>query len=152
MSGVDPAAQVASLLAANGFPRLPAAVLMALMTSEEHELSAAQLSERAQASPAAISGAVRYLATIGMVRRHRVVGSRSYVYELPEFPWYTVSVGKNELYQMIVALARRAAGELGPNASERMIEMADFFQFLQDRLPAVLGEWNEYRAARKTVD
>jgi predicted transcriptional regulator len=141
----DPVAQAVSALAANGFPRLPASVLMTLMTSEESELTAEVLAERTQSSAAAISGAVRYLSTIGMIRRHVLPGSRRYVYELPEHPWYTVSIGKNELYGVVVGLARRAAPTLGPRGAEQMAEMAEFFEFLQRRLPEVLEEWDESR-------
>lgn len=144
----DPVAQAVSALAASGFPRLPATVLMTLMTSEDGELTAEALAERTQSSPAAISGAVRYLTTIGMIRRHLLPGSRRYVYELPEHPWYTVSIGKNELYGVIVGLARRAIPTLGPQGAERMDEMAEFFEFLQRRLPEVLDEWNELRRGR----
>lgn len=144
----DPVAQAVSALAANGFPRLPASVLMTLMTSEEGELTAEVLAERTQSSAAAISGAVRYLTTIGMIRRHVLPGSRRYVYELPEHPWYTVSIGKNELYGVIVDLARRASATLGPRGSAQMDEMAAFFEFLQARLPQVLDEWNAMRGSR----
>lgn len=146
---VDPVAQVVSTLAASGFPRLPAAVLMTLMTSEEPGLTADVLAERTTSSPAAISGAVRYLTTIGMVRRHLLPGSRRYVYELPEHPWYAVSIGKGDVYSAMVVLARRAVGELGPRGAEQMAEMADFFEFLQGRLPEVLAEWDLTRRERR---
>ncbi len=142
----DPLALTVSVLADSGFPRLPAAVLMALMAAEEAELTAEALAERTQSSPAAISGAVRYLTTIGMVRRHVLPGTRRYVYLLPEHPWYSVSIGKDELYSHMVGLARRAAAELGPIGADRMLEMADFFEFLQRRLPQVLDEWRELRS------
>jgi predicted transcriptional regulator len=141
----DPVAQAVSALAANGFPRLPATVLMTLMTSEETELTAEVLAERTQSSAAAISGAVRYLTTIGMIRRHVLPGSRRYVYELPEHPWYTVSIEKNELYGVIEGLARKAVPTLGPRGGAQMEEMAEFFAFLRGRLPQVLAEWNELR-------
>lgn len=144
----DPVAQAVSALAANGFPRLPAAVLMTLMTSEEGELTAELLAERTQSSPAAISGAVRYLATIGMVRRHVLPGSRRYVYELPEHPWYTASLGKNDVYEVMISLARKAAGDLGPRGAAQLSEMAEFFEFLKVRLPQVLDEWNDLRRGR----
>lgn len=145
----DPVAQAVSALAANGFPRLPAAVLMALMTSEESELTAEALAEQTQSSPAAISGAVRYLTSIHMVRRHLLPGSRRYVYELPEHPWYAASFGKGELYAYIVTLAEQAIPVLGPTGAGRMAEMAEFFAFMQRRLPEVLDEWNELRHSRQ---
>ncbi len=141
--GDDPVAQMVSALAANGFPRMPASVLMTIMVSEEGVLTAEELSEKLGASPAAISGAVRYLSTVGMIHRHRLTGSRRYAYELPAHAWYTASLEKTDLYQVIIRLARRAVPTLGPRGAERVQEMADFFRFLEQRLPQVLQEWTE---------
>jgi DNA-binding transcriptional regulator GbsR (MarR family) len=43
-----------------GLPRMPARVFAALLTAPDGRLTAAELAERLQVSPAAISGAVRY--------------------------------------------------------------------------------------------
>ena len=143
----DPTAGLVSALAANGFPRMPAAVLMAIMTSEDGALTAEQLGERIGVSAAAISGAVRYLETVGMVHRHRRAGSRRFEYELPSHPWYTASIEKSELYAVMARMADDASTRVGPNAAARLDEMADFFRFVQRRMPAVLAEWNEHRDA-----
>ena len=44
-----------------GFPRMPARILITLLAADEPALTAAELGERLEVSPAAISGAVRYL-------------------------------------------------------------------------------------------
>ena len=54
-----------------GFPRMPSRVLITLMAADEEALTAAELAERLDVSPAAISGAVRYLIHIGMLQRCR---------------------------------------------------------------------------------
>ena len=143
----DPTAGLVSALAANGFPRMPAAVLMAIMASEEGALTAEQLGERIGVSAAAVSGAVRYLETVTMIQRHRRPGSRKFEYELPDHPWFTASIAKNELYGVMARMADDAAGRLGPKATLRMEERADFFRFVQQRLPRVLDEWNAERGA-----
>jgi predicted transcriptional regulator len=143
----DPLAQVVSVFAANGFPRIPASVLVAIMASENGFVTAEQLATRIGVSPAAISGAVRYLETVGMIHRHRMPGSRRFVYELPEYAWYTASLFKNDLYAAIARLAESSAGSLGPNGAARMREMADFFIFLQQQLPQLLEQWDDRRRA-----
>jgi predicted transcriptional regulator len=143
--GEDPLAPIVSAFAANGFPRMPAAVLVAIMASEDGYLTADQLASELGASAAAISGAVRYLGIVGMVQRHRAPGSRRYVYELPAHAWYTASLSKNDLYVLMAQVAESSATSLGPKGAERMREMADFFRFLQARLPAVLDEWRATR-------
>ena len=144
--GDDPVAQMVSALNANGFPRMPAAVMMAIMVSEEGMLTAEQLAEQLGASAAAISGAVRYLASVGMIYRHRLPGTRHYSYELPAHSWYTASLQKSDLYQLIIRLASHAVPTLGPRGAERVQEMADFFAFLDRRMPEVLEEWTQLRA------
>ena len=147
--GDDPVAQMVSALAANGFPRMPASVMMAIMVSEEGLLTAEELGSRLGASPAAISGAVRYLATIGMVYRHRVPGTRRYGYELPAHAWYSASLEKTDLYHLTIRLAESAVPTLGPRGAERVQEMADFFRFLEKRMPELLAEWTELRARQQ---
>ncbi|MEP6482059.1 MAG: MarR family transcriptional regulator [Rhodoglobus sp.] len=141
--GDDPVAQIVSALAANGFPRMPASVLMSIMTSEEGMLTAEQLAERLGASAAAISGAVRYLSTVGMIFRHRLPGTRRFAYELPAHAWYSASMEKTDLYQLIIRLAGSAVPTLGPRGAERVQEMSDFFAFLERRMPEVLAEWHQ---------
>lgn len=148
--GDDPVAQIVSALAANGFPRMPASVMMAIMVSEEGILTADQLAGLLSASPAAISGAVRYLGTVGMIYRHRLPGTRRYGYELPVHAWYTASLEKTDLYHLVIRLAETAAPTLGPRAAERVQEMADFFRFLERRMPEMLAEWRQLRAAKST--
>src|SRR5260370_27498262 len=59
----------ASALAEMGVPGMPARVFVALLTSDAGRLPAAELAAQLRASPAAMSGAVRYLIQIGLVRR-----------------------------------------------------------------------------------
>lgn len=139
--------RVASVLAGAGFPRMPANVLMTLTGSAEEGLTADRLAERVGASAAAISGAVRYLENVGMVRRHRAPGERRYVWELTEHGWYTASLQRPELYSYIVKLSEEEIARLPEDspARERIAELADFMTFVRDALPRLLEEW---RAAR----
>ena len=59
----------ASVLVEAGIPRMPARVFAALLASDSGTLTAEDLSKQLQASPAAVSGGVRYLTGVGMVRR-----------------------------------------------------------------------------------
>ncbi|MDQ6739943.1 MAG: MarR family transcriptional regulator, partial [Actinomycetota bacterium] len=68
--------QSAAVLASAGFPKMPARVLMSLMVSDDGALTASELAQRLEVSAAGISGAVRYLQTIGIIRRVAQSGSR----------------------------------------------------------------------------
>lgn len=129
-----------------GFPRMPAAALVAVLTSESSALTAAELATELDVSPAAVSGAVRYLQTVGMMTRQRAAGDRRYVYELPEHAWYAASVNNQALYERLASVAETTADSLDvPAARERVLDMAGFFRFVQRRIPDLLEEWNAQR-------
>lgn len=130
-----------------GFPRMPAAALVAVLTSETSALTAAELATALDVSPAAVSGAVRYLQTVGMMTRQRVAGDRRYVYELPEHAWYAASVNNQALYERLASVAETTAASLDVEAArERVLDMAGFFRFVQRRIPDLLDEWNAQRS------
>lgn len=128
-----------------GFPRMAGRVLMTLTAADEGRLTAGELAHRLGVSPAAISGAVRYLQQLQLVVRTREPGSRSDVYEVPEGSWYTMSIVKGGLYRKLADLSDlgvRAIG--GPDASvgaRRVAEMRDFFLFLDREVGALLEQW-----------
>ena len=139
--------EASARLAGQGFPRVPAGVLMALMATDDGRLGAAELAERLQVSAGAISGAVRYLALLGFVHVATVPGTRRHVYALPDSPWYAESFTNSARFR---ELARMVQGHVdrmppGSGAARRIGEMADFFRFLDDRLPALLDEWHARR-------
>lgn len=72
----------ASILVESGIPRMPARVFAALLTTDSGSLTAAGLAEMLHVSPAAISGAVRYLSQVSLVTREREPGSRRDHYRL----------------------------------------------------------------------
>jgi DNA-binding transcriptional regulator GbsR (MarR family) len=77
----------ASVLTESGVPRMPARVFIALLSSDSGRLTAAELAERVQASPAAIAGAVRYLLQVHLAIREREPGTRRDVFRLLDDSW-----------------------------------------------------------------
>jgi len=128
-----------------GFPRMAGRVLMTLMAADEGRLTAGELAQRLGVSPAAISGAVRYLQQLRLIVRTPVPGSRSDVYEVPEGSWYAAAIVKGGLYGRLAELSDlgvRAIG--GPEASvgaRRVAEMRDFFRFLDREIGTLLDQW-----------
>ncbi len=70
------AEQMAATLASAGFPRMSARVLLALMTTESGRATSEELMQRLGVSAAAVSGAVRFLQRLAIVRRLTVPGAR----------------------------------------------------------------------------
>jgi DNA-binding transcriptional regulator GbsR (MarR family) len=157
MSGADAplqpfAERLAAVFTAAGFPRMPARVLMTLIAAPDARLTAGELRERLGVSAGAVSGAVRYLEVVNMVRRLPHQGSRREVYEVLEGNgWYTASLRASAVYDAIgelvpdgVSAARESGAE---DVADRLDEMGRFFAFIRARLPALLDEWQAFRDA-----
>ncbi len=81
----------ATMLAQAGVPLMPARVFVALLTADAPRLTADDIAGILQVSPAAVSGAVRYLLPIGLVTRETQPGSRRYWYQTPRNVWVEIS-------------------------------------------------------------
>ena len=142
---------MARLLADWGLPRMTGRVLFMLMAAEESSLSASELSQRLGVSPAAISGAVRYLMHLQMVVRESVPGERRDRYRLVDDSWYEVTVAKMTLIKTIADMAGQgavAAGGPGTAAGKRLAGMHDFYRWVQENMPDLLRQWAEVKAGR----
>jgi DNA-binding transcriptional regulator GbsR (MarR family) len=142
---------LALLFADWGFPRMPGRVLFALMTADEPGLTASELAERIEASPAAISGAVRYLNQIGLTTREAVPGSRRDVYRLRDDAWYQAAFAKVSFYNVIETAAMDAITALGGEqtvSGARVAEMRDFFDFMRDEAEDMMKRWQDRRRER----
>jgi hypothetical protein len=142
--------QSAAILTAAGFPRMPARALMALLVSEKGSYTAVELAESLGASAAAVSGAVRYLQTIGIVHRVSEPGSRRDRYALPDQAWYTIMTRGSPLYISLAALADAAIVAMDDptsDAARRTQDMANFYRFLSSRMTGLMDEWEASRDA-----
>jgi hypothetical protein len=131
-----------------GFPRMPGRVLATLMASDDESLTAAELAERLQVSPAAISGAVRYLTRIGMLQRQPTAGSRRDRYRLPADPWYESATLEGDTFMRTGArIADEGAKALGIDtpAGGRVAQMRDFFLFMSREMPSLMEKWRAQR-------
>jgi len=143
--------QMARTLADWGFPRMAGRVLMTMLSSDEPALTAGQLAERLGVSPAAISGAVRYLMQIKMIERQPVPGSRRDIYRLVDDAWYEVSLAEMTLLKSMSVAAQdgvKAAGGAQTPAGARLANMRDYFVYVQENLPVLLAGWAESKRAR----
>jgi DNA-binding transcriptional regulator GbsR (MarR family) len=139
----------ASALAEMGVPRMPARVFVALLMSDSGRLTAAELAARLRASPAAMSGAVRYLIQTGLVRREGEPGSRRHYYRVPDDVWDELSTIRNRAMARWTAVLREGVPILGADtpAGARIAESVRYFEFVSAELPLVITRWRERRAA-----
>lgn len=138
--------RMAMAFADRGFPRMPARVLTALMSTESGAMTAGEIAVAVGISPAAVSGAVRFLVGMDLVVREPVPGQRRDVYRVPDDTWYQASVAKNDSLPRLAALADEGVDAVGgpdTDAGRRLAEMAAFFRFAHDETVDLVRRWRE---------
>lgn len=120
------------------------------MCAAGHTVTAGELAERLDASPAAMSGALRYLVQVDLLEREAVHGSRSQHYRVPDNAWYESLAHRHSMLSKLAesgaeGLDALPAGSLG---RMRIAEMLDFFAYLDEELPSLIDKWRSKRARR----
>ncbi len=138
-----------SVLAEAGIPRMPARIFAALLATDSARLTSAELSRQLQASPAAVSGGVRYLIGVGLIRREGEPGSRRHHYQVPDNVWDQVIRSRDRVMERWITVMRDGIDLLGPDtaAGSRMADSVDYFEFVSGELPGVLARWQARKAS-----
>ena len=137
-----------------GFPRMPARVLMTVTAADEKSLSATELATRLEVSPAAISGAVRYLLQLRLLVREPAPGSRRDHYRMPDEAWYEAASMKSEFFRAFREMADGAVPALGgPDtpSGARVAEMREFYDFIDSEMAALMAKWQANRKAARVT-
>jgi len=139
--------QFAELLVQAGMPRMPSRILVAVLVSEEGRLNASELAEWLQISPAAISGAVRYLIQVDLIVRERPAGSRRDIYRVQNDAWYEVMTNRDQLLKRWAEALSTGIDALpkGSRGRARIEETQDFMEFMAAEMPQVLNRWRAHR-------
>ncbi|GAA4908496.1 GbsR/MarR family transcriptional regulator [Streptomyces coeruleoprunus] len=132
-----------------GMQRMASRVFAALLVSERGSMTAAELAEQLKVSPAAVSGAVRYLSQVNMIGRERDPGSRRERYVLHHEMWYEVFTRRDQVLTRWENVLRDGAHVLGTDtaAGARVAETAEFFEFLHKEMLQIMERWREHKAA-----
>jgi DNA-binding transcriptional regulator GbsR (MarR family) len=140
----------ALLLAQAGMARTPARVFACVLAEDSGRLTAGELADRLQVSPAAISGAVRYLTQAGVLVRAREPGERRDHYAVHEHVWPEMLSARMAMVGRWEQAMAEGVELLGPDrpAARRLDETREFFAFMQEELPGMLRRWEERRASR----
>ncbi|GAB3958841.1 MarR family transcriptional regulator [Actinoallomurus acanthiterrae] len=139
-----------------GIARMPSRVFAALVGSDTGRLTAAELSEMLQASPAAISGAVRYLTQVHMVRREREPGSRRDQYVVDNDVWYETLLDRDRIIGRWQKSLEQGVEAVGPDtpAGERLALTLAFFDYVSEEMEGFRVRWQvrkaELLAARRS--
>ncbi|KOG64050.1 MarR family transcriptional regulator [Streptomyces flaveolus] len=137
----------AAQLVEAGVPRMPARVLAALLASDTGSLTSAELGDQLMISPAAVSGAVRYLAQVHLVSREREPGSRRERYRVHSDQWYEALTSREAIIKRWEDALREGVTSLGADtpAGRRLAETLDFFEFIERDVAGMMERWRVYR-------
>jgi DeoR/GlpR family transcriptional regulator of sugar metabolism len=108
-----------------------ARVLVCLHTTDAGSLTASELVQRLQVSPASISKAITFLESQDLVRRERGEGRRER-YVVDDDVWYQAMIASARSAAQLVETARQGVGILGPGtpAATRLENIARFLDFV----------------------
>ncbi|GAA2684126.1 GbsR/MarR family transcriptional regulator [Streptomyces lunalinharesii] len=135
-----------------GMQRMPARVFSCLLASDSGVLTSAELGERLQVSPAAVSGAIRYLSQVGMVSREREPGSRRDRYRVHSDQWYEALTRRDSVLTRWEDVLREGVASLGQEsaAGRRLGETLAFTEFMQQELLGMMDRWRDHLADLRT--
>ncbi|MFG2943907.1 GbsR/MarR family transcriptional regulator [Streptomyces adustus] len=137
----------AAQLVEAGMQRMPARVFAALLSADEGAMTSTELGEQLRISPAAVSGAVRYLAQQHMVSREREPGSRRERYRVHSNQWYEALTSREAVLKRWEGALREGVASLGEGtpAGRRMAETLAFFEFVDGEIAAMMERWRAHR-------
>ncbi|UNO43982.1 helix-turn-helix domain-containing protein [Streptomyces sp. MST-110588] len=119
----------------SGLPKMMARVLGCLYTTDSGSLTASELAQRLQVSPASISKAITFLEGLDLVRRERDERRRER-YVVDDDLWYQSMLRSARANDEFIETARQGVGILGHGtpAAHRLENAARFLDFVSEAL------------------
>ncbi|MFJ3900169.1 helix-turn-helix domain-containing protein [Streptomyces sp. NPDC090025] len=142
-----------TLLMAQGLPKMMSRVLTCLYTTDEGSLTAAELSQRLQVSPASISKAVAFLENQGLIARERAEGRRER-YIADDNVWYDSTMAAAKASFDLGEAARQGVAVLGSGtpAAVRLENIARFVDFIGESITRAAEQAREVLYTKPVED
>ena len=123
-----------TVLMASGLPKMMSRVLTCLYTSDTGGLTASELVQRLQVSPASISKAITHLESQDLVRRERDERRERYIVD--DDVWYQAMIASARSNAQLAETARQGVAILGPGtpAAARLENIARFLDFVGENI------------------
>jgi hypothetical protein len=124
-----------TVLMQSGLPKMMSRVLACLYTTDAGSLTASELVQRLQVSPASISKAITFLESLDLVRRERDERRRER-YVVDDDLWYQSMIRSARDNAQLSETARQGVGILGPDtpAAARLENVARFLDFVGESI------------------
>jgi DNA-binding transcriptional regulator GbsR (MarR family) len=140
--------RLGAALTSAGLARLPSRIFAAVLVDEDGRMTAAEIGEALGVSPAAVSGAVKYLDGVGMVRRERERGSRRDVFVVDDLAWHDTLLQVDNIYGPMITALEHGIADLGDDpARHRRVVSREFMKFLVEELHGINERWSARRQA-----
>ncbi|MER7671766.1 helix-turn-helix domain-containing protein [Kitasatospora sp. NPDC096128] len=133
----------------SGMPRMTSRVLACLYITDAGSLTAAELVERLQVSPATISKSIAFLESQGMVSRERDERRRER-YFVDDDIWYRAMMVSAQTTAQLVDTTRQGVGVLGAGtpAGNRLENIARFLDFVSESIARAAEQGREVLHSR----
>lgn len=120
---------------ASGTPKMMARVMACLTLTDSGSLTAAELAQRLEVSPASISKAVTFLEGQGLVRRVREEGRRER-YVVDDDIWHQSMMASALSTAQVAETSRQGVGIMGPGtpAATRLENVARYLDFISEAI------------------
>ena len=137
----------ALLLTESGMPSMSSRLFAFMVIDGGDDHTAGELGARLRVSPAAVSGAVRYLLHTGLVVRDRRPGERSVHYRLHSDIWYETTLQRVDIMRRWQETLEETIALLGPErAPASLVETREFVAFLRAEYPGMMERWHAHKS------
>jgi DNA-binding transcriptional regulator GbsR (MarR family) len=142
--------KVTTLLAEAGMPRMASRVFAYALADDGERYSAADFAAGLGVSPAAVSGAVRYLLDVRLLLKEREPGTRADLYRVyDDDVWSAIMLARLPMLEMWERAVAEAADMIGPDhrGGRRLRETQEYFRFSRIEMAAMVERWKQHRKA-----
>lgn len=125
-----------TLFMQQGLPKMMARVLTCLMIADAGSLTASELVQHLQVSPASVSKAIAFLEVQGLIRRERSDERRRERYFVDDDVWYQSTIASARGIAQVAETARQGVSVLGGGtpAGARLENIARFSDFISESI------------------
>ncbi|MFI8948140.1 helix-turn-helix domain-containing protein [Streptomyces sp. NPDC053750] len=137
---------------ASGTPKMMARVMACLTLTDSGSLTAADLAQRLEVSPASISKAVTFLEGQGLVRREREEGRRER-YVVDDDIWHQSMIASARSTAQVAETSRQGVGIMGPGtpAATRLENISRYLDFISEAITRAAEQAREILHTKSTA-
>ena len=143
--------RLGQIMESMGIPRMPARVFAFVLADDQSAYTAAELAHGLDVSPAAISGAVRYLTDTHLVVRERNPAGRGDLFRVRDGDiWGTIQAARLPMLDRIIETVGEAVELLPPGSAgrARVEETRQYFTFIREDARGLDQRWREWMSSR----